>query len=156
GRLVRAKAASAEHWLSLARHSPLGILCDLDGTLVPFASTPDEARPDANVIALVEELATRPSVTLAIVSGRPKAWLEAFFRSRRVFPVAEHGSARRGMAAWENVGEVDQAPLSGLAAELEPIVRRHPGALVERKQTSVALHYRQVPRGRRGELLIEA
>jgi len=28
------------HWLSLARHTPLGVICDLDGTLLPFVSTP--------------------------------------------------------------------------------------------------------------------
>jgi trehalose 6-phosphate synthase len=147
---------STEHWLTLARHTPLGVLCDLDGTLVPFARTPDEARPDVDTIALVDSLATQQGVAVAIVSGRPKAWLEAFFPSPNVFLVAEHGAARRGMGAWENVGEIEPAPLEDLALGLEKVARAHPGALVERKQTTVALHYRQVRRGRRGELLIEA
>src|SRR3954465_460448 len=97
---------STEHWLTLARHTPLAILCDLDGTLVPFARTPDEARPDADTIALVNMLAEQDRVTMAIVSGRPKAWLETFFPSAKVFLVAEHGVARRGMGAWQNVGNV--------------------------------------------------
>ncbi len=147
---------STEHWLTLARHTPLGILCDLDGTLVPFARTPDEARPDPDAISLVETLAAQPGVTMAIVSGRPRSWLEAFFRSPNVFLVAEHGATRRGAGAWENVGGIDPAPLEELAQSLEKLARRHPGALLERKQTTVALHYRQVQRGRRGELLIEA
>ncbi|HVH47407.1 MAG TPA: trehalose-phosphatase, partial [Labilithrix sp.] len=84
------------------------------------------------------------------------AWLEAFFPSPNVFLVAEHGAARRGMGAWQNVGEVDPAPLEELALKLEALARRHPGALLERKQTTVALHYRQVKRGLRGELLVEA
>lgn len=147
---------SREHWLTLARHTPLGILCDLDGTLVPFARTPEEARPDPETVALIGMLAEQPGVTLAIVSGRPKSWLEGFFPSPRVNLVAEHGAARRGLAAWHNVGDVDPGPLDELGAELERVARRHPGALVERKQTTVALHYRQVQRGRRGELLIEA
>ncbi len=46
-----------EHWMTIARHTPLGILCDLDGTLVPFASSPEEARPDREAITLIEELA---------------------------------------------------------------------------------------------------
>lgn len=148
--------STTQHWLTLARHTPLGVLCDLDGTLVPFASTPEEARPDANVIALVNMLAAQPGVTMSVVSGRPKAWLEAFFPSPNVFLVAEHGAARRGMGAWENIGELDPTPLDTLAIALERLALRHPGALLERKQTTVALHYRQVPRGRRGELLIEA
>lgn len=147
---------TTEHWLSLARHTPLGILCDLDGTLVPFARTPEEARPDADAVALVNMLAAQPGVTMSIVSGRPKTWLESFFPSPNVFLIAEHGASRRGMGAWDNVGEVDPVPLDDLAASLEKLARHHPGALVERKQTTVALHYRQVQRGHRGELLIEA
>jgi len=148
--------STTQHWLTLARHTPLGILCDLDGTLVPFASTPEEARPDADLIALVNMLAKQPGVTMSVVSGRPKSWLEAFFPSPSVFLVAEHGAARRGMGAWENVGELDPTPLDALAITIEQLALRHPGALLERKQTTVALHYRNVPRGRRGELLIEA
>lgn len=148
--------ASTDHWLGLARHTPIGILCDLDGTLVPFARTPEEARPDPAVVTLANETAALPGVTLAIVSGRPRAWLESFFTSPQVFLVAEHGASRRGAGAWEDVGRIEPAPLDELAAALALLASRHPGALLERKQTTVALHYRQVSRGRRGELLIEA
>jgi trehalose 6-phosphate synthase len=151
-----APRASTEHWLALARHTPLGILCDLDGTLVPFARTPDEARPDGHLIELIESLAALPGVTMSIVSGRPRAWLETFFQSPQVYLVAEHGASRRGLGAWDNVGTVDPVPLEGLTTKLDALVRRHGGALLERKQTTVALHYRQVPRNRRGELLVEA
>ncbi|MFO0737797.1 MAG: trehalose-phosphatase [Labilithrix sp.] len=151
-----APRATTEHWLALARHTPLGILCDLDGTLVPFARTPEEARPDPHTVELVTSLALLPGVTMAIVSGRPRAWLETFFQSPQVYLVAEHGASRRGLGAWDNVGTIDPAPLDGLASQLEALARRHTGALCERKQTTVALHYRQVPRNRRGELLVEA
>src|SRR5690242_6345149 len=57
-----------EVWMAIARHSPLGILCDLDGTLVPFASSPEEARPDADAIKLVTDLASLPGLSVAIVS----------------------------------------------------------------------------------------
>jgi alpha,alpha-trehalose-phosphate synthase [UDP-forming]/trehalose-phosphatase len=149
-------AVHTEVWMAIARHTPLGILCDLDGTLVPFASSPEEARPDADAVALVTQLASLPGVTVAIVSGRPKDWLESFFPGDQVFLVAEHGAYRRGAGAWENVGDLHPAPLAGLAAELDALVGRHAGALLERKNTTVALHYRNVRRGRRGELLIEA
>jgi trehalose-phosphatase len=145
-----------EHWLTVARHTPLGILCDLDGTLVPFASSPEEARPDANVVRLVEALASQAGVTMAIVSGRPKDWLEAFFQSPNILLVAEHGASRRGAGAWELVSDLAPAPLADLCNDLERLAEKHPGALLERKNTTVALHYRNVRRGRRGELLVEA
>jgi alpha,alpha-trehalose-phosphate synthase [UDP-forming]/trehalose-phosphatase len=146
----------AEHWMGLARHTPLAILCDLDGTLVPFASAPEEARPDEAAIALVDRLAALPGVWMAIVSGRPKDWLEQFFPNPSVYLVAEHGAQRRAHGPWELAVGVDPTPLGALADALGGVARRHPGALVERKTTTVALHYRQVQRGRRGELLIEA
>ncbi len=143
-------------WMAVARHTPLGILCDLDGTLVPFAASPELARPDADAVKLVTDLASLPGVTVAIVSGRPKDWLESFFPGDQVFLVAEHGAYRRGAGAWENASDLDPAPLAGLADEMDALVARHAGALLERKNTTVALHYRNVRRGRRGELLIEA
>ncbi len=148
--------AYSEHWVALVRHSPLGVLCDLDGTLVPFAASPQEAKPDAHAVALVEELASLPAVTMAIVSGRPRSWLETYFPSPRVLLVGEHGGQRRGQGAWEDVSGLDPTPLAELADALDRLAVRHPGALVERKVMTVALHYRNVKRGRRGELLVEA
>jgi len=142
--------------MAIARHTPLGILCDLDGTLVPFASAPEDARPDRDAIALIEDLAALPGVVVAIVSGRPHEWLERFFPSPSVRLVAEHGAMRRGAGAWENVLDLDLTPLRELGAELAALVARHPGALLERKTTTVALHYRGVRRGQRGELIVEA
>ena len=144
-----------EHWMGIARHSPLGILCDLDGTLVPFASSPEEARPDPDAVALIESVASLPGVTVAIVSGRPRDWLESFFPNANVYLVAEHGASRRGAGAWENIADLDPSPLASLADALDALARRHPGALVERKVSTVAIHHRNVQRGRRGELLIE-
>ena len=43
-----------EHWTAIARHTPLGVLCDLDGTLVPFASSPEEARPDDDAVSFFQ------------------------------------------------------------------------------------------------------
>ena len=48
-----------DHWLALARWTPLAIATDLDGTLIPFAPTPDGARPDAELVAFVEGIWTR-------------------------------------------------------------------------------------------------
>jgi len=145
-----------EHWMAIARHTPLGILCDLDGTLVPFASAPEEARPDHDAVSLIEDLAALPGVVVAIVSGRPAEWLERFFPTPSIRLVAEHGAMRRGAGAWENVLNLDPTPLAALAEELVTLAARHPGSVIERKGTTVALHYRNVRRGRRGELIVEA
>jgi trehalose 6-phosphate synthase len=152
---MEGRPSTTQHWISLARHTPLAILCDLDGTLVPFAGAPEDARPSPDVVALVQRLGELAGVTLAIVSGRPKDWLERFFPAASTLLVAEHGAQRRGGGAWEQLGGFDAAPLKGLASELDRLAARYDGALVERKTTTVAVHYRQVSRGHRGALLVE-
>jgi trehalose 6-phosphate synthase len=134
-----------EHWVALARWTPLAVVSDLDGTLLPFASTPEEARPEADLMALIHELAALPGVTMALVSGRPRETLEAFFGAcEGLFLVAEHGGWRRGRGAWEPlaVGQPDE--VESLKEELERVLVRYPGALIERKTWSLAFHFRKV------------
>lgn len=50
-------------WQTLAEHTPLGVLTDFDGTLVPFAATPDEARPTPALLDLVADLSKLPGVS---------------------------------------------------------------------------------------------
>jgi len=65
------------------------LLADYDGTLVPLRPTPEEARPDGELLALLSDL-TKIS-DLMIVSGRPRATLDAWFGNLDVGLVAEHG-----------------------------------------------------------------
>src|SRR5712691_9035632 len=122
------------HWPSLARHTPLGVICDLDGTLLPFVATPSESRLSPGLAELLSGLAALPGLSLAIVSGRPREDLE-----RLLTPVpdaclvAEHGGWHRRAGAWE--AAVDRPPedVEPLAARLQHLAAAVPGALVERK-----------------------
>ena len=58
-------------WQQLASAGQLVIALDLDGTLLPFAPTPEEARLDGDTAALIAALAASPGVHLGIISGRP-------------------------------------------------------------------------------------
>ncbi len=134
-----------EHWRGVARWTPLAIVTDLDGTLVPFAPTPDGARPDAELIALLSDLAGEPGITVAVVSGRPREELDAFFPgSLGLVLIAEHGGWRRDAGAWQPAVDASPEEVDGLTVELRRVAARHPGALVERKTWSVAFHVRAV------------
>ena len=146
-----------EEWLALARHTPLGILTDLDGTLLPFAATPDEAYPSDELRELVHELASLPGITLAIVSGRPRKVLDAFFPApRTALLVAEHGAWRGGPAGWESMLSADDRAIDPLATELLLLQAKFPGAIVERKTWSIALHFRRVLAHEQMGLLVQA
>ncbi len=144
------------HWLALARWTPLAILADLDGTLVPFAETPDLARPTAEILDLASALAVEAGVTLAIVSGRPREDLDRFFKDcEHLILVGEHGGWRRDGGAWQPAVEASQDEVADLAEKLEDLARRHPRALVERKTWSVAFHFRTIPERHREGAFVE-
>ena len=122
------------HWLSLARHTPLGVICDLDGTLLPFVATPSESRLSPGLAELLSGLAALPGLSLAIVSGRPREDLERLLAPvPGAWLVAEHGGWHRRAGAWE--AAVDRPPedVEPLAARLQHLAAAVPGALVERK-----------------------
>jgi trehalose 6-phosphate synthase len=149
--------AESAYWLSLARHHPLGILTDLDGTLLPFASTPEGARPSDELLRLVHELSILPATTLVIVSGRPRGALEEYFPNPdKVLLVAEHGAWRSGPGGWERMLSLDDRAIDSLAEELGALRKKHPAALLERKTWSLAFHYRRLPLQEKTALLVEA
>jgi trehalose 6-phosphate synthase len=144
-----------EHWQSLARHTPLAILTDLDGTLIPLAPTPEEAVPDPALFELLRSLTRLPGVQVIVVSGRPQTDLERYFSDPAIWLVAEHGAWFRGDGAWQSTIDLDPKPVQDLAGALEAIARAIPGARVERKSWSCALHYRKVPKIARAALSVE-
>lgn len=146
-----------DHWLALARWTPLAILTDLDGTLIPFAPTPDAAVPTPEVEETLRELIASPGVTVAVTSGRPRGTLDAFFSNLSgLLMVAEHGGWRRNSGAWQPAVEADVSEVDGLVVTLRGLANRFRGALVERKTWGVAFHFRAVEAGARDEALIEA
>jgi alpha,alpha-trehalose-phosphate synthase [UDP-forming]/trehalose-phosphatase len=143
------------HWLPLARHTPLGVICDLDGTLLPFVSTPSESRLPPGLAVKLSELAALQGLSLAIVSGRPREDLERLLAPvPGVWLVAEHGGWRRSTGAWEATVDRQSRDVEPLATRLGQIAASIPGALVERKTWSVAFHYRLVPEPERSAMLV--
>jgi len=127
---------------------PIALLLDYDGTLVPFAPTPDDAVPDRELLDLLAALAASPHIDLHLVSGRSLDTMNRWFRHLAAGLWAEHGAACRRApgAAWEILTPpgFDAGAIDGAEAMLAEVTRATPGALVERKHTSVAWHYRRV------------
>ncbi len=150
-----AAADTSDYWLSLARHTPLGLLSDLDGTLLPFANTPP--RPTPELSALLTELASLEGMKLVIVSGRPRDTLEESFPTGdAVTLVAEHGAWRREGGRWEPMLTVGAHTVDTLAEEIARLQGKHPALRVERKTWSVTLHFRQVPPHAKAGVVVEA
>jgi trehalose-6-phosphatase len=68
---------------------------DYEGTLVPSASPPAEARPAPAMLLLLSQLAQAPGVEVAVVSGRPLAELRTLLPVPGLGYLATHELARR-------------------------------------------------------------
>jgi len=148
--------ADLEHWQAVARSTSLGILTDLDGTLIPFAATPDAARPKPDVRKLLRELAALPGLLVAVVSGRPRETLDKFFADcPGLLLVAEHGGWRRDSSGWQPALEAGSDEVESLTRMLGGIADRYPGAVVERKTWSVAFHFRAISAVERNAAVVE-
>jgi trehalose 6-phosphate phosphatase len=116
---------------------------DFDGTLAAIARRPDLVEVEPRVIRLLESLRERFAV--AIVTGRPLEVVDDFLAPLKLPVAAEHGSVRRDASGvvHEDTRAVDA--IEKAAISLQPLVDANPGLLLETKQSSVALHFRQRP-----------
>ncbi len=131
-------------WQHVASAASLVVALDLDGTLIPFAPTPQEAVVDGEAAAVIEALAAVPGVTTGILTGRPRELVEDLaLRFPDVAFAAEHGVWRRANGAWE-AAMAPIAQLDEIERPLKTLAQRYPGAMVERKSCSVCLHWRRV------------
>jgi trehalose 6-phosphate synthase len=130
-------------WQQLVTAPHVLVVIDLDGTLIPFAATPLEARVDGDAAALLADLSHLENVTAGVLSGRPRELVDDLpTRFPGLAVAAEHG-------VWRHAGSWEAAlPPMPQLVEIEDSLRalaaRHPGALVERKSCSVCLHWRRV------------
>jgi trehalose 6-phosphate phosphatase len=136
---------------ALARRRPLLVASDYDGVLAPIVGEPSAAVPQPGVAEALARVAAADGVTVALVSGRGVADLE-------------HTSGLTGPYRWVGShGAEFDGPLTGELAErrdavvraLAPVVEEVPGARLEVKPASVAVHVRQVADPAAGTALLE-
>jgi trehalose 6-phosphate synthase/phosphatase len=121
----------------------LALLLDYDGTLVPFAPTPDLAAPDAKLLALVRRLAARPGTSVDVVSGRRRDTLDRWLGALPIGLHAEHGLWSRATGCAWATADVGPTEWRGPVREiLRDFAERTPGSLVEDKTAGFAWHYR--------------
>ncbi|HEY8259433.1 MAG TPA: bifunctional alpha,alpha-trehalose-phosphate synthase (UDP-forming)/trehalose-phosphatase [Gemmatimonadales bacterium] len=128
----------------LAETDGLLLLLDYDGTLVPFAATPDLARPDPGLVTLLGSIAARPDTEVHVVSGRARDALDHWLGHLPVWLHAEHGFWSRAPDSreWVPAAEPGGSWREPVLAILRDITARTPGSLIETKAAAIAWHYR--------------
>lgn len=132
--------------MQIARTPRLLVACDYDGTLAPITEKPDEARPLAESVGALRSLAALHETTTAVISGRALRDLATLSRlPAEVHLVGSHGSEFDIGFVHELDGEA-RALHRRVEAELELIVDGAPGAALEVKPASIAVHVRRASR----------
>jgi len=123
------------------------LLLDYDGTLVPFCADPQEASPSHTFLLLLTELSADPKNKVYIISGRDSSSLENWLGHLPIGLIAEHGlKIRHAGSAWmapphplENV-----TGFATVDSVMQQYVSQCPGSFIEKKDFSLAWHYRGV------------
>jgi trehalose 6-phosphate phosphatase len=131
------------------------IALDRDGTIVPYASRPEEAIVDDKLHGLISDLSTCPGVDVAIISARSSAQLKGDFDGAGVILAGNYGMEvlfpdGRECIQPHAIGAV--ASLKGARDELFQRVDADSGAILEDHGYSLCLHWHKVPLSRRDEL----
>ncbi|MDP2262157.1 MAG: trehalose-phosphatase [Hydrogenophaga sp.] len=119
------------------------LFLDFDGTLAELAPRPEAVVVPRELIGLLGQLFEQLDGAMALVTGRAQADIEPFLAPLRLPAAFEHGAVRRPTS-----GTLVQAPTPELGPALaaaRALAARHPGLLVEHKQTAMALHFRLAP-----------
>jgi len=118
---------------------------DFDGTLVEIVRRPDLVQVEPFVLEALRRLGARCSGAVAIVTGRSLDVVDGFLAPLRLAVAAEHGSIRRDASGHTHLNEGNVETIEAAYGALAPLEAANPGLILERKRSSVALHYRQRP-----------
>jgi len=124
----------------LAGQRPLLLASDYDGVLARLRDDPGAAVPEPGIAELLARLAAVEGVTVALVSGRGVADLQATSGLTGPFRwVGSHGAEFDGPLSGDLAARRDE-----LVATLTPLVAAVPGARLEVKPAGAAVHVRTV------------
>jgi trehalose 6-phosphate phosphatase len=121
----------------------MALFLDFDGTLAALAPRPEAVVVGAWLVPALQRLRPLLGGALALVSGRPIAQLDDFLAPLRLPAAGVHGVERRDASGRARV--LAGTPPDDVVFCAERLAARHPGLLLERKPSALALHYRAVP-----------
>lgn len=118
---------------------------DFDGTLAAIAPQPELARPLPGALEALAALARRRDFRLALVSGRGLDDLRQLCPLDPCWYVGGHGSEADGPDGVAPNQPARRQAIAEITAVLRQRLGEWPGARLEAKPFSVAVHFRQAP-----------
>lgn len=127
------------------RGTPLLVMLDVDGTLAPIVSRPDQADVPLETRRAVAALAVRRGVHVVLVSGRAAADARRIVAVERVWVIGNHGCEvvdPEGEATVDPQVAPYREAMSAVARRLRTKAAHVEGVIVEDKAWTLSIHYR--------------
>ncbi|TGK55375.1 bifunctional alpha,alpha-trehalose-phosphate synthase (UDP-forming)/trehalose-phosphatase [Leptospira kanakyensis] len=126
------------------KDKPIFLIFDYDGTLVPFEPLPHLAVPSQELLNSFMEMLKISNLSIAIISGRDKSFLEKTFKTLPVHLVAEHGAWHKPPygSKWNSLFTSNADWKSQIKDHLNEFTKRVPGSFTEEKEFSLVWHFR--------------
>jgi trehalose 6-phosphate synthase/phosphatase len=119
------------------------IFLDYDGTLVPFAKHPEDAKPVKELVDILTRLSKLSDTEVVIISGRDKDTLEQWLGECRTAFAAEHGVwLKEQDENWKTTAQFGTEWKSSIYPIMEIYADQLPGSFIEEKNYSLVWHYR--------------
>lgn len=120
------------------------LFLDYDGTLQRFFDLPTDAKPDKDLLNLLNDLHSDSKTELVLISGRDKGTLNEWFGDKGYSLIAEHGVwCKEVDGEWKERNQSHSNWKESIRPVLESYVDRTPGSLIEEKSHSLVWHYRK-------------
>ncbi len=121
---------------------------EYDGALVKYNSKPMAARPDKELVELLQRLNSDPKNKVVVVSSREKDNMQEWLGDIGIDLVAEHGVwIKQNGTGWQTMMSLMDDWKSDIKLILDLYVDRTPGSFIEEKEYSMVWHYRRVETG---------
>lgn len=117
---------------------------DYDGTLRAFTKRPEQAKPDEELLELLQKIISNEKNKVVIISGRDRHTLGEWLGHLEVDMIAEHGVwSRKYGREWKMIDDIDLSWKEKIGPIVDLYVDRTPGSFIEEKDYSLAWHYRK-------------
>lgn len=131
------------------------IALDRDGTIVPYASRPEEARVDKKLKGLIADLCALPAVSVAIISARSAAQLKGDFDNSGAILAGNYGLEVLFPDGTECIQPyaLNAVPLlKTVRDDLSESLDLNGGTILEDHGYSLCLHWQNVPPAQQEQL----
>ncbi len=139
------KLRPANELIPKLKDKHVDLYLDYDGTLAPFAPTPDDVFPDERVIELISEIADSPNVRVSLVSGRRLGHIQKLIPINGILLAGTYGVEMQTPDGKE-IHQIEYDNIRPLLDSLKPrwqeLIEGKEGFYLEDKGWALAIHAR--------------